>query len=127
MLTARMPVAHLSRPRRSSRVACTAGPRPLHTTFTVEKATPELKAELGVNSWGVWSTEGSPRYKTGVRSPLKVYDGNELSFLISGSVEITPEDGEPVLVSAGDFVTFPSGFRCYWLVKEVVTKHYYLY
>ena len=118
----------LPRPARRSACAVRAGPRPLHTVFTVEKATPELKKELGVDKWGVWGTEGTARYKTGIKSPLKVYDCNELSYIISGSMEITPEaTGVPVLVQAGDFVTFPNGFACYWFVKEAVTKNYYLY
>jgi len=108
--------------------AVAMGPRAIHNVFTVEKATPEKLSELAVKNWGVWSTAGSAKYATGVKSPLKVYDGNELSYIISGKVEITPKaTGVPVLVSAGDFVTFPDGFECYWLVIEEVTKHYYLY
>ena len=50
------------------------------------------------------------------------------SYIISGKMEIIPEDtGEPVLVQAGDFVTFPNGFPCYWHVIEEVNKHWYLY
>ncbi|KAJ1470209.1 hypothetical protein T484DRAFT_1754002 [Baffinella frigidus] len=48
------------------------GPRALHTEFTVEKATPEQLEELSVKNWGVWSTAGSPKYKVGIKSPLKV-------------------------------------------------------
>jgi uncharacterized cupin superfamily protein len=105
-----------------------AGPRPLHKEFTVEKATPELKEELNVKSWGVWSTEDSSKYRVGIKSPLKVYDTNELSYIISGKMEIIPQaTGVPVLVQAGDFVTFPDGFACYWYVIEPVVKHWYLY
>lgn len=87
-----------------------------------------MKADLNVNSWGVWSTEGSAKYKVGVKSPKKVYDTNELSYIISGKMEITPEaTGVPVVVQAGDFVTFPDGFACYWYVIEPVVKHWYLY
>jgi len=132
------------------------GPRPLHKEFTVEKATPEQLEEMQVKSWGQWSTKGSPKYKVGVKSPLKVYDCNELSYIISGKMEIIPEaTGEPVLVQvdkrtlpfwrsnislprqdsehhapsaqAGDFVTFPDGFPCYWYVIEEINKHYYIY
>ena len=28
---------------------------------------------------------------------------------------------------AGDFVTFPDEFACYWHVIEEINKHYYLY
>ena len=48
------------------------GARALHKEFTVEKATPEQLEELSVKSWGVWSTAGSPKYKVGIKSPLKV-------------------------------------------------------
>ena len=51
-----------------------------------------------------------------------------LSYIISGKMTITPQEtGVPVEVNAGDFVTFPAGFACFWHVMEVVTKHYYLY
>jgi uncharacterized cupin superfamily protein len=67
----------------------------------------------------------------GIKSPLKVYDNNELSYIISGKVTITPDEGPnkgvPILVKAGDFVFFPDGFSCYWFVEEVVTKNYYLW
>lgn len=107
---------------------CYGFPRPLHSVFTVEKATEEIKEELGVKSWGRWSTAGSEKYKVGIKSPLKVYDGNELSYIISGKMEITPvQTGVPVVVQAGDFVTFPDGFACHWFVIETVVKNYYLY
>ena len=52
----------------------------------------------------------------------------ELCYLISGSLEIVPKDtGVPVLVSPGDFVTFPEGFVSDWTVLEELTWHYYLY
>lgn len=63
-------------------------PRALHTEFTVEKATPEMMESLGVKKWPTWGTEGSDKYKTGVMSPLKWYDVNELSYIISGKVEM---------------------------------------
>ncbi|KAL3806672.1 hypothetical protein ACHAXA_003447, partial [Cyclostephanos tholiformis] len=103
-------------------------PRAIHKEFTVEKATPEVMESLGVRRWPTWGTEGSDKYKTGIKSPLKYYDVNELSYIIKGKMEITPkETGIPVLVQAGDFVTFPDGFACHWFVIEPVTKHYYLY
>lgn len=55
-------------------------PRAIHTEFSVEKATPEMMENLGVNKWPTWGTEGSIKYKTGIKSPEKWYDGNELSW-----------------------------------------------
>jgi hypothetical protein len=63
-------------------------PRAIHTEFTVEKATPEMMESLGVKKWPTWGTEGSDKYKTGVMSPLKWYDVNELSYIVSGKVEM---------------------------------------
>lgn len=117
--------------RPSARVAM--GPRPIHSDgfkskFTVEKASEALMQELAVKSWPTWSTAGSAKYKVGVKSPLKVYDCNELSYIIAGKMEIMPQEtGKPVLVQAGDFVTFPEDFACNWFVIEEVKKHYFLY
>jgi len=110
-------------------ISAAKGPRPIHKEFTVEKATPEKLDLLQVSSWPRWSTNGSEKYKVGIKSPLKVYDTNELSYIISGKMEITPVDppGQPVLVQAGDFVTFPDGFACHWFVIETVVKNWYLY
>ena len=104
------------------------GPRPLHDKFTVQTATPELLDELNVVAWPTWSTASSSKYKTGVRSPLKVYDCNELSYVYKGEVEITNADtGEVAVVRKGDFVTFPNGFKCYWHVTSTVEKNWYIY
>ena len=113
-----------------SGVSMMAGPRPLHTDgkFTVEKATPELLKELDVENWPTWSTKGSPKYVVGKKSPLKVYDCNELSYIIEGKMEIeSQKTGEKVLVQAGDFVTFPDEFPCYWHVIEEINKHWFCY
>jgi mannose-6-phosphate isomerase-like protein (cupin superfamily) len=118
------------KPAFSSSFALSGSARPLHTSgaFTVEKASPEIKSELGVTEWPTWATEESPKYKVGIKSPLKVYDCNELSYLISGSMTITcVETGKEHLVQTGDFVTFPNGFACHWLVHEPVVKHWYCY
>ena len=120
-------------PRRSRNklapIAAAKGPRAIHKEFTVEKATPEKLDLLQVSSWPRWSTNGSEKYKVGIKSPLKVYDTNELSYIISGKMEITPVDppGPPVMVEAGDFVTFPDAFACHWFVIEPVVKNWYLY
>lgn len=89
----RLPAAALS--------TVSMGKRPIHTSgeFTVEKATPEMMEDLEVKRWPTWSTAGSEKYKVGIKSPLKVYDVNELSYIISGKMEIeSKETGEKKLV-----------------------------
>ena len=95
--------------------------------FEVVKATDAMLADMKVTEWPTWTTAGSEKYKVGVVSPEKVYDTNELSYIISGSMEIIPKDGEAVLVQAGDFVTFPENFACNWKVIEEINKHWYCY
>ena len=104
------------------------GAKPIHSEFTVAKATNEQLDAMNVKKWPTWSTAGSEKYQVGVRSALKVYDCNELSYIISGKMEIIPKaTGVPVLVEAGDFVTFPDEFACYWHVIEEVKKNWYIY
>lgn len=112
-------------PLKRTSPVCSAGPRDLFKEFTVEACPPKLKEELGIARWGTWSTAGSPKYKVGIKSPLKVYDGNELSYIISGKMTITPDEGPnkgvAFPVKAGDFVFFPDGFSCYWSVMNIQT------
>ena len=37
---------------------------------------------------------------------------------------MTPEDGPPVQLRAGDLVTFPAGLSCTGEIHEEVRKHY---
>ena len=63
-----------------------------------------------------------------MKAPTKVYDTNELSYIIEGEMDIIRKDGGEIsTVKAGDFVTFPDGFECNWFVKEPITKHWFCY
>ena len=103
------------------------GPRVLHQEFAVEKASEEELAELDVMNWPQWSTAGNPKWMVGKTNVDKVMPYGELSYVISGKLEVIPPSGEPVIVQAGDFVTFPDGFKSTWTVLEELTWHYYLY
>ncbi|TNF99133.1 MAG: DUF861 domain-containing protein, partial [Gammaproteobacteria bacterium] len=52
------------------------------------------------------------------------YDSQETCYLLNGRVVVTPENGEPVELKAGDLVTFPKGMNCTWDIKEAIRKHY---
>jgi len=43
---------------------------------------------------------------------------------LKGEVTVTPENGEAVLVKAGDLVTFPVGMSCHWNISQDIRKHY---
>lgn len=55
------------------------------------------------------------------------YDTTEVCYLLEGEVLITPEQGEPVVIKAGNLVTFPAGLSCQWQIKQTVRKHYQFY
>ena len=94
----------------------------------MEKGTEDAYKSMGVAKWPTWKTEDSPKYKVGIKSPLKVYDVNELSYIISGKMTLEDAKTRKVTeVNAGDFVTFPNRYEVYWNVIEPINKHYYLW
>lgn len=76
----------------------------------------ELLQDLQVKSWPIWTKEASefPWF----------YDEPETCYLLEGEVIVTPEDGQPVAIKQGDFVTFPAGMACHWKILKGVRKHY---
>lgn len=89
------------------------------TQIKVEREPGELRLdEMRVSSWPIWTKEISTFSWT--------YDSTEICYLLEGNVVVTPDDGEPVEISKGDLVTFPSGMSCTWDIRSDVRKHYYL-
>ena len=111
-----------------SSTECWRAAKPVHSKFDVTRATEEEISSMNVKEWPTWTTEGSAKYKVGEKAPVKVYDTNELSYIISGSMEIyDTETGVATLVQPGDFVTFPLDYSCQWKVIETITKHWFCY
>ena len=71
--------------------------------------------ERGVRSWPIWSCE--------VSEFDWEYSDKESCLLLDGEVEVNSKF-ETVRFSAGDFVVFPKGLKCYWKVVSPVRKHY---
>ena len=82
------------------------------------QAPPERVEGLGVRQWPTWSKEVSEFPWT--------YDQEETCYFLEGEVEVVPEQGEPVVLRAGDLATFPAGLSCTWKVRRPVRKHYRL-
>jgi len=51
------------------------------------------------------------------------YDEKETCLIIEGDVTVKTSD-EIVSFGPGDFVIFPAGLDCEWLVKKAIKKHY---
>ncbi|MBE0429794.1 MAG: cupin domain-containing protein [Thermoleophilia bacterium] len=75
----------------------------------------ELK-ELGAGQWSEWSCDVS-------RFPWE-YGAEETCYIHQGRVIVETEGGESVEIKKGDLVTFPSGMKCAWDVKEKISKVY---
>lgn len=110
---------------------CGLGPRVLHTEFTVEKGNnDELAEDLDARNWPTWTTaDKGERWAPGNQVVDKIMPYGELSYMVSGKLEIIPtgQKDEVFLVKAGDLVTFPKDFQSSWRVLEELTWHYFLY
>ena len=76
----------------------------------------EKLKSLGVFNWSIWTKEIS-------EFPWH-YGESETCYFLEGDVQVTPENGEPVVVGKGDLVTFPVGMSCTWKIRKDVKKHY---
>jgi uncharacterized cupin superfamily protein len=78
----------------------------------MEKAEAEGK---GIDGWGVWEKEPSEFEWA--------YTDEEHCYILEGRAEIRTDDGT-VEIGKGDYVVFPRGLKCTWVVKEGLRKHY---
>lgn len=69
-----------------------------------------------IGNWPIWTKDIS-------EFPWS-YDEQEQCYFLEGEVTVTPEGGTGVTVKKGDFVVFPKGMNCTWLVSSPVKKHY---
>jgi len=82
----------------------------------LQKLSQEELKKMGVFDWPIWEKEVS-------RFPW-VYDCIEECFFLEGEVTVEIKNGKSVSFGKGDFVTFPRGLSCTWIVKKPVKKHY---
>lgn len=82
----------------------------------VEKLSQEELKKRGVESWPIWTKEVS-------KFPWS-YDSIEECLILEGHVTVEIKDGKSVKFGKGDFVTFPKGLSCTWIVEKPVRKYY---
>ncbi|CAB9510456.1 Ethanolamine utilisation protein EutQ [Seminavis robusta] len=112
----------------SNEEECGLGPRVLHMEFTVEPGSAELVEDLDALNWPTWTTANKEKWAVGNQNADKIMPYGELSYVLSGKLEIIPSgQEEAVIVGPGDLVTFPKGFQASWRVLEELTWHYFLY
>ena len=54
------------------------------------------------------------------------YAWDEFVMILDGEVTVTPEDGEPFTLSAGDFCHFPVGLKAVWRIDRYIKKTFSL-
>lgn len=81
----------------------------------VKRLSEEALTKKNVYTWPIW--------ECGVSEFDWFYDSAEQCYFLKGDVIVKTGDQE-VAIKKGDFVTFPKGLKCIWIVKEAVKKHY---
>lgn len=52
---------------------------------------------------------------------------DETATIVAGRVTVTPEGGQPIVLSAGDLAFFAEGTKTRWQVHETVRKTFHLH
>ncbi len=73
----------------------------------------------GEKSAGIWQCTAGPSYW--------VQDENEVIYVLSGRMTVTPDGGEPADVGAGDIAVFPTGWKGTWDIHETLRKVYSIF
>lgn len=81
----------------------------------IEKLSENEINEKGIKTWPVWTKE--------VSEFDWYYDSPEQCLFLEGKVKVKTSEGD-YEINKGDFVTFPEGLECIWIVLEPVKKHY---
>lgn len=73
----------------------------------------------GARSAGIWQRSPGPSYWR--------QDENEVIYVLSGRMTVTPDGGEPLEVGAGDIAVFPLGWTGTWVIHETLRKVYVVF
>jgi uncharacterized cupin superfamily protein len=93
---------------------------------SLKEATGPEMTTRGVDLWvdgplsgGIWECTPGPSYWT--------QDEHEVIHLVAGRMTVTPDDGEPTELGAGDMAVFPKGWSGTWDIHETVRKVYAIF
>jgi uncharacterized cupin superfamily protein len=110
----------------STAILANAADAELEDWGPLEEATGDPMATHGLEMWtdggksaGIWQCTPGPSYW--------VQNENEVIYLLSGRMTVTPEGGEPADVMAGDIAVFPTGWKGTWDIHETVRKVYSIF
>ena len=81
----------------------------------IKKLSKQQIDDMGIENWPIWEKE--------ISEFDWYYDCKEMCYFVEGEVTVKTDDGE-YNIKEGDFVVFPKGVKCRWIVKKPVKKHY---
>ncbi|MGC8867604.1 MAG: cupin domain-containing protein [Elusimicrobiales bacterium] len=81
----------------------------------IKKISDDEIKKLNIKSWPIWTKEESEFDW--------YYDSDEMCYFLEGEVTVKTDLGD-YDIKKGDFVVFPKGLKCKWIVKKAVKKHY---
>ncbi|MDP6532498.1 MAG: cupin domain-containing protein [Candidatus Marinimicrobia bacterium] len=87
----------------------------MNNKIFISRPSEESLRETGVYDWPIWTCEVS-------QFPWE-YSDQESCLILEGEIEVKTEV-ETVNIKPGDFVVFPKGLTCTWIVTSPVKKHY---
>jgi uncharacterized protein len=92
----------------------------------LEEATGARMQTSGLTLWhdgdqeaGVWECTPGPSYWA--------LETNEFVQILTGSMTVTPDGGEPQKIGAGDVAVFPRGWSGSWEIHETIRKVYVIF
>jgi uncharacterized protein len=107
------------------------------TVFKATETEPRIGAPAGwkvvngepiAKAWRCYTSKDGKRFSglwACTRGTFEVaYDKWEFCHLLSGSCRITPDDGDPVIVRAGDAFVLDKTFKGTWEIIEDCSKHF---
>lgn len=84
-------------------------------SLEVEIRAPTAEESARAAKWPIWTKEESEFDWS--------YSQIEQCLILEGEVDIVA-DSKKWSFKAGDYVVFPKGLKCKWIVKKAVKKHY---
>ena len=92
----------------------------------LDEATGEPMQTTGTTLWadgdqeaGVWECTPGPSQWA--------LETNEVVYILSGRMTVTPDGGQPQDIGPGDTAVFPRGWQGKWQIHETIRKLYVLF
>lgn len=84
--------------------------------MTIEVRKPTEEEIASTVSWGEWG-QGESEFDWS-------YNQTEVCFILNGWATVVQPNGQMTDFRTGDWVIFPKGLECKWVIHEAIRKKY---